>query len=274
MKKLFKWPGGKTKELDLIVSLLPMNFDRIIEPFAGAATLSFHLEKDCILSDMDDNIINFYHVIQDFEMFQEFKALCQNAKSIPFAFDNSVEKYTIENLYYEARQSFNDKSIVNPVQRAFDFFIIRQLCFSGMIRYSKDNRFNAPYGWYKSITMNHTDNHHLFLNQKAQVFKQDFETTIKQAKENDFIFLDPPYRSRLGYDIGFTDDDHIRLANALKNTQARWLLVHSDDDLYRELYQSYDIFDQQYNYSINFRNANDSKVNHLYIKNYQANLLF
>ena len=42
MKPLLKWPGGKAREIDQIIDLIP-EYDRYIEPFFGGGAMFFHL---------------------------------------------------------------------------------------------------------------------------------------------------------------------------------------------------------------------------------------
>jgi DNA adenine methylase len=268
MKKLFKWPGGKTKELKIISSLLPDHFDRIIEPFAGSGALTFHLEKNSLLNDTDKNIINFYRVIKDDVKFKLLFDKCQDAQSIPFQDANGN---TLEKLYYDCRQRLNQKDFSDDVQMAHDFLITRQLSFSGMIRLNPKGEFNVPYGWYQKLTFAISNKHHEFIKNSVDIVEGDFEKVINATVTNDFLFLDPPYRQKAGYAVShFTDDDHCRLATALSQTSTPWLLVHCDDELYRDLYKNFNITTQNFQYNINFkgRKMEDLKVNHLYISNY------
>ena len=47
MKPIFKYSGGKGRELKRIKTLIPSinEFDRVVEPFAGGAAFAFDLEK-------------------------------------------------------------------------------------------------------------------------------------------------------------------------------------------------------------------------------------
>ena len=45
MKPIIKYQGGKTRELPIIKKLAPTEFNRIIEPFAGGAAVSFAYEN-------------------------------------------------------------------------------------------------------------------------------------------------------------------------------------------------------------------------------------
>lgn len=64
MNPLFKWPGGKTRELPYIRSRTP-DFERYVEPFAGGAAVFFDLEPErAILNDVNPSLTGVYRMIQ------------------------------------------------------------------------------------------------------------------------------------------------------------------------------------------------------------------
>ncbi|MDH5646376.1 MAG: DNA adenine methylase, partial [Candidatus Heimdallarchaeota archaeon] len=64
MKPLIKWPGGKTTELNRILTHIP-NFNRYFEPFFGGGAVCFNLEpKTAFVNDIDTPLINFYNSIK------------------------------------------------------------------------------------------------------------------------------------------------------------------------------------------------------------------
>ncbi|AFU63949.1 DNA methyltransferase [Salmonella phage STML-198] len=267
MKPAFKYSGGKSKELKHIKPLLP-EFNRLIEPFAGGAALTFALEKPAIISDIRENVINCYKVLADETLFPTVLKKIEEWKN------TSIEDR--EKIFYNYRD--NEFGNEDPLIKALRWIFIRQQVFSGMDRVnSKTGKMNAPFGWYKNFTSNISEAHHKYL-KTIDLYLQGFDKTIKMADENDFIFLDPPYFER-NSDYGNSNNDsvseklHRELAHCLKNTSAKWLIVHSDCELYRELYKDYIIEDLQFMYSQNFKGRSNegSKVNHLYIRNYELN---
>lgn len=265
MKPAFKYSGGKSKELKFINHLLPTGFDRVIEPFAGGAALSFHLEKPAVLADIRENVINCYQVLADKESFPYVMDTIELWKSM------SVEDR--EKLFYEFRDECYEDT--NPYVKALRWIFIRQQVFSGMDRVNqKTGKMNAPFGWYKSFSCNISKDHHKFL-KTCKIKLQSFEKTISEARENDFIFLDPPYFERnsdYGNGNGCSESEsiHRRLAGILNDTESKWLLVHSDCELYRDLYKDFYIIEKEFMYSQNFkgRSNENSKTAHLYIRNY------
>lgn len=265
MKPAFKYSGGKSKELKHIKPLLP-EFNRLIEPFAGGAALTFALERPAIISDIRENVINCYKALADEKLFPEIEAKIAEWKLL------DVE--TREKLFYTYRDDEygNDDVLV----KALRWIFIRQQVFSGMDRVNaKTGKLNAAFGWYNTFTCNISKSHHDYL-KGIEIYLQGFDKTIAMAKKDDFIFLDPPYFER-NSDYGNDNKDgtseklHVELAECLKSTEAKWLVIHSDCELYRELYKDYIIEDLQFMYSQNFkgRSNENSKVKHLYIRNYE-----
>ena len=61
MKPIFKYSGGKTRELKIINEIISgIKFDRVIEPFAGGAAFSFDKEKPSLVSDIRSNNVDVY----------------------------------------------------------------------------------------------------------------------------------------------------------------------------------------------------------------------
>jgi len=270
MKTFFKYTGGKQKEVKNIKKFFPINTERVIEPFCGAASVSFNFELPSIVSDLDDNVTNLFNCVKDTTL---YNALQEKIKNTNISYkDISKNKEHLRDLYYHYRDDmFN---ITDPLEKSYRFLLLRQLCFSGMTRINKDGKSNVPFGWYKYFQTRLDDNHNLLL-QNWKIFNQDFELTIDMATDRDWLFLDPPYFKRnskygINSDAGSLEDIHKRLANKLCKVNSKWLLIHSDCQLYRDLYKDYNIIECDHKYMQNFKGKaiKNSKVVHLYIMNY------
>ena len=266
MKPIVKYQGGKTRELPLITSLLPQNYDTVLEPFAGGAAVSFALGHRCILNDMNDALINMYRQVSHPNTFHEVFSHVNWLKTLEHD-DLSVE-------YYKARDYINNGSR-DPYTWAISYITVRQLCFSGMERYNKAGKFNVPFGHYKKFSCNLDWNHMKFLHQSgSSIYHGDFEPIFDMATEDDFIFIDPPYLDRLGYAHG-SDTLHERLVSCMKNSKAKWLFIHSDNDFYRDALSEYHIFYKQFGYAQRFgknKNHDAAQVSHMYVTNYEDSM--
>ena len=66
VKTLLRYPGGKTKAIDLITPYVK-NYDKIISPFIGGGSLEVHwaenLKKEVIGYDIFDVLVNFWNIL-------------------------------------------------------------------------------------------------------------------------------------------------------------------------------------------------------------------
>lgn len=278
LKPMFKWSGGKTKELPFIKTLLPDNMERVIEPFVGGGSFFLNRMLPSIINDNDPEITNTYRVAKDSNLFPSLWQMISDTYGV--GLDHTMSKNDCRatpgnlcHLYYQCRDYLNSKTPENdPVKWAYSFIVVRQLCFSGMYRKAK-GVFNVPYGWYSAFKTNFSKEHHEYL-QKVEIRQGSFVNAIDANLLNtDFIFCDPPYLNRAGYnDISGTISTqlHVDLFDCLKNTNAKWMVVHCDDPFYRQQYKDFKITEKNYTYTQNFkgRKPKNSKVSHLYITNY------
>lgn len=271
MKPLVKYQGGKSRELKIIKELMPKEYTRIVEPFCGGAAVSFNFEKPAVLCDTNFDIINLYRCVAQN---QGLRRLCSRAEEL-----RKMEHDQLEQIYYDCRNDINrlfDIETETIWSRAISYMIVRQLCFSGMERYNASGEFNVPFGHYKKFACNlrHENSGEYWMMLRSSVLLHgDFELALNEVKkEDDFVFVDPPYLDRLGYHDGDGGNCvHSRLAKILKNAPYKWMIVHSDHPFYREQYKDFNIYVKDFVYSQRFgknKNHSNAKVEHLYITNY------
>ena len=262
MKPVIKYQGGKSKELPLIKQMLPQKFDRVVEPFCGGAAVSFGLQTPAILNDINPMVINLYKVLQS----DDYVKVLNHINVI-----KTYEHDALQEAFYAARDVINNPDNHTPEIQAVSYIIVRQLCFSGMERYNAKGEFNVPFGHYKKMSCNLTPDHHTFLS-KCDIRQGSFVDLFDDVTADDFVFIDPPYLERLGYTQGDGGDSlHEELARSLKSTDAKWMIIHSDHEFYRESYRDYNIIDKDFAYAQRFGKGKDhtgAKVKHLYITNY------
>ena len=266
MKPIFKYSGGKGRELKRIKTFMPFvsEFDRVIEPFAGGAAFAFDLEKPALVSDIRSNNIDVYKAVQDET---EFKILLNNVEELK----KETDKKELEKIFYHWRDE-KYQNCDTLWERAFRWIIIRQLCFSGMDRVNNlTGKMNVPYGWYPKFNTKLSIKHHELL--KTWELKEcSFEESINNSNENDFIFLDPPYLER-NSDYGNNNhslDLHEKLFECLNTTKVKWLLIHTRHPFYEKNYKNYNIQTKDFQYASQWKGRiqEDRKVEHLYITNY------
>ena len=266
MKPIVKYQGGKTRELPLIRELLPDSFNAVVEPFCGGAAVAFALGRQSILNDHNPALMNMYRQVQDPFQFQEvFSHVC---------YLKTLEHDALEKEYYESRDYLNSGE-TDGYKLAVSYITVRQLCFSGMERYNSKGKFNVPFGHYKKFSCNLDWNHMKFL-KGCTIHHGDFNNIFSLAGANDFIFIDPPYIDRLGYSTGDGGESmHERLVTCMKNTKAKWLFVHSENDFYKQELKDYHIMYKEFGYGQRFgknKNHANASVKHMYVTNYEDHM--
>jgi DNA adenine methylase len=227
-----KWAGGKRWLTASHGELLPREFCRYFEPFLGGASVFLHLQpKDAILSDANENLIEMYRALA--ENWQSvYRWLCQHS-------DNHGKRY-----YYCQR--------ANPPNgrfaRAAWFLYMNRACYNGLYRVNKRGEFNVPKGSKEEILLSTDDFQAVSeLLNHATLTVSDFEVMIDQAREGDFVYVDPPYtvkHNNNGFvkynEELFSWSDQERLALSVKRAIRRGVMVtvsnadhHSLIDLYQ-----------------------------------------
>lgn len=80
IKPLIKWTGGKFREFRFFEELIPKDFDRYFEPFAGGAGVFFALQPKgkALLNDKSADLIEFYKALKDPEFEEELRLYVKN----------------------------------------------------------------------------------------------------------------------------------------------------------------------------------------------------
>ncbi len=285
MKPLIKYRGGKSKEIPYIIKHIPKFSGKYIEPFFGGGALYFYLEpKKAIINDINSKLISFYKGIQsNFDLIQKelkeveeyyltnrksFEELKSKTPDLRVQDDN-------EELYYQIRNMFNDL-IEKKYSDALLYFFINKTAYSGMIRYNSKGEFNVPYGRYANLNTSLATKAHSKLLENAEIYNFDYANIFKMAKEDDFMFLDPPYDcifSDYGnseHKDGFNLENHILLADHYKKLKCKALMVIGRTPLTEKLYGDMIIDEYGKSYTVNIRNRFKSSASHILISNYNT----
>ncbi|WPL38593.1 DNA adenine methylase [Malacoplasma iowae] len=204
MELLLKWVGGKKKYCVFIHEFMLKNnirFKNFFEPFFGSGALTFFLMEnynDCkfVINDINMQLINFYKNVRNNK-----EGLISEIKNINSTNLNKV-------LYYELRKKYNSNIDKNTTESAALFYFINKTCFNGIYRVNSRGSFNTPCGSYIDKFTIKEKKFEEFSNKlkKCRILNKNWDKAIKDSKEGDLIYLDPPYfidsSSRF---IGYTD---------------------------------------------------------------------
>lgn len=162
------------------------------------------------------------------------------------------------------------------------FYFVRDYCYASMFRYNANGEFNVPYGGISYNRKDFTKKIEYVTSKElkdylsnTELYNLDFEEFCNRIElnENDFMFLDPPYDTEFSTYAknDFNKNDQVRLANYLKNTKAKFMLVIKNTDFIYNLYNVKGLYIKTFDkkYLVSFMNRNDKDVEHLLITNYK-----
>jgi DNA adenine methylase len=236
-----RYPGGKGKLLSFLVNYLPENKDikgTYIEPFVGGGSVFLYIKPTyAIISDLNGELINLYKGIKFYphKVWETFESFPAGKKSYYKARDEKIDN---KPLYYKAAR----------------ILYLNRTCFKGMWRHNPQGNFNVGYGGEaRRWVITHQSIIELSqIIRRAEILNNDFEELITNARKNDFIFLDPPYKpgekdlNEKHYHNGkFLFVEQVRLSETLKSLpkskQIRWAMTNSSHKDILELYKGFNI---------------------------------
>jgi DNA adenine methylase len=210
-----KCQGIKTK-------LVPFIFDHLIwdegtegrwiEPFLGSGVVVMNLAPQrALLADTNAHVIGFYRAIQRGEITQAVLRDYLESEG------RKLEAGGADH-YYKVRQRFNEQG--SP----FDFLFLNRSCFNGVMRFNLQGEFNVPFGHkplrftraYVTKIVNQVGWVACQMQGKEWEFRVGrWDEVLQEAREPDFIYLDPPYIGRhTDYYNAWDEEQAERLARA------------------------------------------------------------
>ena len=275
-RPLLKWPGGKTGEISEITPRIPPH-KRYFEPFFGGGSIYFkHIEEPSYVNDSHHDLMMFYKCIKNQNV--RFFSLLND-----FINEWNSRVDDREAIYMEVRERYNSLP-KTTIQKAADFFILREYAYGGMFRLNSKGKFNVPFGhayinkdiqkkidYLKSPSVKQKFENLELYNLDFQDFSKNFE-----FDKDDFMFVDPPYNcsfTKYG-EHNFGASDQERLAHLLMRYKGKFMLVIQHTNLIQKLYKSkklhIHIYDKKYRFNIKSRF--DRLAQHALITNYDTNI--
>lgn len=222
MNAILKYPGGKWRIADWIISYFPEH-KVYCEPFFGSGAVFFNKQPCYIetINDMNGDIVNLFRVCRDYP-----EELAKVINFTPFARDEFIScNYPSDNPIEQARRT-----------------IVRYHQSFGTSNSSKNSWRNVQtYGGPRCATMWNclpdTIMNCCERLKEAQIENTDALTLIERYdNENTLIYLDPPYlqnlRKKNMYKCEMSDEQHIEMLKLIKKSKSKIILSGYDNDLY------------------------------------------
>ena len=233
----FRYPGGKYYAMNILEPFWEsVEHIEYREPFAGGSTVFFSkpkAEKNW-LNDIDSELMTCYKILQN-ETTRE-----------KLANDLSKEVATKERW----KEVFNSAP-TNDYEIARKYYYLNRTSFSGKLVSPawgyRPKRSLPPDRWGERIIPCGK-----YL-EGTKLTNLDFTDVIRAEGNDVLIYVDPPYflpPKHKHYRFGFDPEDHIRLAEELKNTQHKFFLTYDDCEGVRELYKWANIIPVEFFYRV------------------------
>lgn len=226
-----KWAGGKRWLISKYSNIFPQEYSQYIEPFLGSGAVFFHLKPTGgILSDLNKELIDVYKAIKD--DWREIVALLQD-----------YQKSHNSEFYYNTRNN----EVTSSSEKAARFIYLNRTCWNGLYRVNLNGKFNVPIGTKTKVILDN-DNFAAIAAalENIELVHSDFEDTISYAKNDDFVFIDPPYTVKhnnngfIKYNENlFSWDDQVRLRDSAANAiqrGAKVIITNAAHDSVEQLY--------------------------------------
>ncbi len=267
IKSPLRYPGGKSRAVDLISTLVP-KFDEFREPFLGGGSVFIYLKqrfpkKTFWINDLYLELIKFWEMSR-----------------------NNVE--TVIEKVYEWRNQFTEGKYLHKflkeniskfddLEKAAAFFIFNRITFSGT---SESGGYSEQtyHGRFTESSIHRLKQFGKLIN-GTKITNLDFQKIIEQDGQNVFIFLDPPYHSATKSALygkngnlhkGF---DHVRFAETMKNCKHNWLITYDDSEYIRNLFSFAYIIEWDLTYGMRNVTATSNQTGkELFISNYLQKL--
>lgn len=250
MNSFLSWVGGKNYLKKEIVNRFPQKFEKYIEVFGGAAWILFYKKKSGyeVYNDLNSDLVNLF-------------------KCVKFHFPELKRELTIglnsRQLFNEMKESLNFDGLTD-IQRAARFFMLIKTSYG-----SKSETF----GCMKKDINKMVDYLEAVQKRLSDVIIENmsFEKIIDRYDKKDvFFYLDPPYYgSEKYYQLQFSEDEHMKLAEMLKQIKGKFLLSYNDCDYVREMYSQFNIETvERFSNLLTRYEKGDRKYGELIIRNY------
>jgi DNA adenine methylase len=185
--------GNKYKLLKQLIPLFPEQCNTFLDLFGGSAVVSMNYKgkNKTIYNEFNKNIVELvklfkYSNIEDLDTYFNDKIKEFNIISTGKDFRKNME---LQKGYYDFRNYYN--GCLNKDYR--DLYLLICYSMNHLIRFNKNNEFNASCGSTQRYIKEKIENGNKMLQDVDILNKNCFEIDFGILNENDFVYCDPPY---------------------------------------------------------------------------------
>ncbi len=203
--------GDKYKLINEIKQYFPNNIDTFIEPFVGGGTVFLNIQANkYILNDIDEYVYKLHKFLKGKATEKDFldEVLRYIKKyNLSRSFVEDVVPKELKQEYKKTYYAKYNKRGYNQLKQDFNkakrkdsllLYILLIYGFNRMLRFNSKGEFNVPVGnvdFNKNVEKAIRDYFDFVKGKKIKIENLDFKPFIRKNgfKENDFMYLDPPY---------------------------------------------------------------------------------
>lgn len=291
----FFYVGDKYKLMPQLLKLFPKNINNYYEPFCGGGSSFLNVvARKYILNDVDEymiklhNMLNAYSFSQD--MFFNILKNIENKYNLSASYRQNIIPDNLKKQYKKTYFAKFNKINYELMRNDFNhnksnlelLYVILIYGFNRMLRFNAKGDFNLPVGnvdLNKNVIESLKKYFEFSKNNELHFYCSDFRYFLKlqKFKENDFIYLDPPYLiSNSEYNKLWTEQDEKDLLKILDDLNTKGVrfaisnLVMSKgkkNDIFIEWSKKYKVYDVNSNY-INYHDNTNKNAKEVLVTNY------
>ena len=306
MNSFFPWIGGKKLMRDIILERFPVDYDRYIEAFGGAAWILFAKEPEPfeVYNDYNSDLTNMFYVVkyrplafleelgflplnskEEFELFLDWNK--RKDFSVPYEKEElELAKHYLTPLEYDQyKEMIDNRAILGDVRRAANFYKLIRYSYAGGSKSYNGQPVNIMQTYQTIWQANRRLNENGIKtdSDKRKAIGRAGKGVIIQNKSFDeliplydrpkaFTYCDPPYYgTEKLYTAKFSRESHCLLRDVLGSVKGYFMLSYNDCDFIRDLYRGYYIESFERLNSISQRYDPGNMFKELLITNYDTN---
>lgn len=240
-RSLLRYPGGKTRGVEIISAYFPKNLKEICSPFFGGGSIEIFFAAKGIKVfgyDIFNPLVEFWQCV--------LKDANNLASVVQTFFPLTKEKF------YELQKT--QTTFKSKIERAAVFYVLNRSSFSGS---TLSGGMSPDHPRFTQTSIERLKD---FYNPNISIKNLHFKDSVTLHK-NTFLYLDPPYliESTLYGKKGnaHKNFNHLELFEIL-NKRNNWLLSYNDCAEIRKIYNGYKIISPVWKYGMgNNKSSNE-----------------
>jgi DNA adenine methylase len=265
LKSPLRYPGGKSRAIQRMKSLLPEEVNEYREPFVGGGSFFIYLRQKrpglkIWINDLNAELYCFwkYAQIDSEKLSRELLTIKRERRNGQDLFDELL-KINI--------------SFLTEFERAIRFFVLNRITFSGVVESGGYSQL-AFEARFTDSSIERVAKIGPLL-EGIKITQLDYRQLLQDGDKAVFTFLDPPYfkatKSRLYGKNGIlhTSFNHEEFAQEMKTCDHSWLITYDDSPEIRKNFSYANIYEWELQYGMNnYKQSKAEKGSELFITNY------